>query len=604
MTFSPQFLDELRSRIGLADVVGRRVKLTRKGHEHLGLCPFHKEKTPSFTLNEEKGFYHCFGCGAHGGAIDFAMQTDGLTFPEAVERLAAEAGMEVPADTPEERRRSKERQGLYGVVEAAAVFFEKALRMPEGKKGLDYFRARGLDDATISRFRLGFAPDARDRVKTELIRQGIPEDLMVAAGLLKRPEDGRPPFGYFRNRVIFPICDKRGRPVAFGGRILGPGEPKYLNSPETALFKKGRILYGLNLAAAPARKEGTLVVAEGYMDVIALARAGIGNAVAPLGTALTEEQIGELWRVVRDPVLCFDGDKAGERAASRAAERALPLLKSGYALRFATLPPGEDPDSLIEKEGVAAMRRVLSEAAPLSDLLWRMEAGTRRTSGPEDRASLRKRLDDHARRIADPTVRGYFLKYFKDRIWEGGQGGWRGRAGTGVAPSAIKLTSATAPQAKVHKRLIAQQVLVAIIVNHPDFFQKVEDQFGSLSFEDGALDRLRQELVHILSGAGALDRDELRNELRRRSMEDALGLLEGVGFMKAIGPKAGVEAIEEAWEDNFERLRQAAFGSEISRQVSAIKAELSNADAGDALTDEQLARVTELRRAFVSGQDE
>ncbi|HEC14140.1 MAG TPA: DNA primase, partial [Rhodospirillales bacterium] len=285
MAFSAQFLDELRSRIGLADVVGKRVKLTRKGHEHLGLCPFHKEKTPSFTLNEEKGFYHCFGCGAHGGAIDFAMQTDGLTFPEAVERLAAEAGMEVPADTPEERQRSKERQGLYEVVEAAAVFFEKSLRMPEGKKGIDYFRARGLDDETISRFRLGFAPDARDRIKTELARQGISEGLMVAAGLLKRPDDGRSPFGYFRNRVIFPICDKRGRPIAFGGRILGPGEPKYLNSPETPLFKKGRILYGLNLAAASARKEGTLVVAEGYMDVIALARAGIGNAVAPLGTA-------------------------------------------------------------------------------------------------------------------------------------------------------------------------------------------------------------------------------------------------------------------------------------------------------------------------------
>ncbi len=602
MAFSPQFLDELRSRIGLADVVGKRVKLTRKGHEHLGLCPFHKEKTPSFTLNEEKGFYHCFGCGAHGSAIDFAMQTDGLSFPEAVERLAAEAGMEIPADSPEERQRSKERQSLYDVVEAAAAFFEKSLRMPEGKKGLDYFHARGLDDETISRFRLGFAPDARDRIKTELTRQGISEDLMVAAGLLKRPDDGRSPFGYFRNRVIFPICDKRGRAIAFGGRILGPGEPKYLNSPETALFKKGRILYGLNLAAAVARKEGTLVVAEGYMDVIALARAGIGNAVAPLGTALTEEQIGELWRVVRDPVLCFDGDKAGNRAAARAAERALPLLKSGYALRFAALPPGEDPDSLIEKEGVAAMARVLSEAVPLSDLLWRMEAGTGGASSPEDRAALQKRLEDHARRIADPTVRGHFLKYFKDRIWDGGQGRQRNRSGP--APSAIKLTFATAPRAKVHKHLIAQQVLVTIIVNHPDFFQKVEDQFGSLSFEDGALDGLRQELVHILSGAETLDRDEIRTELRRRGMDGALGLLEDVRFMKAIGPEASFEAVEEAWEDNFERLRDAAFGSEITRQVSEIKTELSNAKTEDAMTEEQLIRVTELRRALVSEQDD
>ncbi|MDH5747745.1 MAG: DNA primase, partial [Rhodospirillales bacterium] len=418
MAFTPQFLDELRARTGLAEVVSRRVKLTRKGHEHLGLCPFHKEKTPSFTLNEEKGFYHCFGCGAHGSAFDFVMQTEGLSFPEAVERLAGDAGMEVPVDTPQERERALRNQSLYDVMEQAAAVYEKTLRMPEGRPALNYLKGRGLGDETLTRFRLGFAPDSRGFLKTALARENISEGQMIEAGLLIRPEDsGRDSYDRFRGRIMFPITDRRGRVIAFGGRILGDGEPKYLNSPETPLFHKGRTLYALSLAGKEIRAKGEAVVSEGYMDVIALHQAGFLTAVAPLGTALTEEQIMELWRIVREPVLCFDGDTAGARAAGRAAERVLPLLKPGYSLRIAELPAGDDPDTLIRRAGAEEMSRVLAKAIPLSDVLWQMETRGRMITTPEDRAALQKRLEDLTRRINDPTVRAHFLKSFKDRIW-------------------------------------------------------------------------------------------------------------------------------------------------------------------------------------------
>ncbi|MCH7487834.1 MAG: DNA primase, partial [Proteobacteria bacterium] len=279
MAFSPEFLDELRARAGLASVIGRRVRLTRKGREHLGLCPFHKEKTPSFTVNEEKGFYHCFGCGEHGSVIDFVMKADGLPFPEAVERLAAEAGMEVPPDSPEDRERRARNKSLYAVMEAAAARFEGSLRMPEGRAALAYLKARGLDDATIAAFRLGFAVDSRGGLKSALARQGMEPETLVAGGLLIQPDQGDP-YDRFRGRVMFPIGDRRGKVIAFGGRLLGPGEPKYLNSPETPLFSKRRVLYGLAQAAPCAHKEGRVIVTEGYMDVIALPGAGVRCAVA------------------------------------------------------------------------------------------------------------------------------------------------------------------------------------------------------------------------------------------------------------------------------------------------------------------------------------
>ena len=370
MAFSAQFLDELRARVGLADVISKRVKLTRRGREHLGLCLFHKEKTPSFTVNEEKGFYHCFGCQAHGSVIDFVMETENLSFPEAVERLAAGVGMEIPCDTPEEREHHRKRQTLLGVMEMAAAHFEKTLRMPEGRAALDYLKGRGLDGTTISRFRLGLAPEGRGRLRDALAREGVTPAQMVATGLLIQPDDDngerREAYDRFRRRVIFPILDRRGRPIAFGGRILGDGKPKYLNSPETPLFRKGCVLYNLNQAAAQARKADTIVVTEGYMDVIALDRVGFTHAVAPLGTALTEDQIQLLWRVVREPVLCFDGDEAGRNAALKNAGL---FLASKAEAQVVTLPHGEDPDTFLLKNGAEALRGLLAEAKPLLEFL-------------------------------------------------------------------------------------------------------------------------------------------------------------------------------------------------------------------------------------------
>ncbi|MFD2235607.1 DNA primase, partial [Phaeospirillum tilakii] len=418
MAFPPSFLEELRTRLSLVAVVGRRVKLTRKGREHLGLCPFHNEKTPSFTVNEDKGFYHCFGCGAHGDVIAFEMQAGNLGFTEAVERLASEAGLEIPRPTPEAQARERQRAGLHEALEAACAWFEAQLRRPGGAEGLAYLKRRGLTDATIARFRLGWAPDSRDALRSALMSASLPESLLTEAGLLRRPEGGGAAFDYFRGRVMFPITDRRGRVIGFGARILGDGQPKYLNSPETPLFHKGGVLFGLALARDAARERGTVVAVEGYMDVIALHQAGFPHAVAPLGTALTESQLEILWRLAPEPILCLDGDAAGQRAMARALERAFPLLKPGQSLRFAVLPAPEDPDSLLRGQGPAAMARVLEQAEPLIEAAWRLETEGRPLDTPERRAGLDRALTERAGTIADDSVRIQYLRAFRDRMWQ------------------------------------------------------------------------------------------------------------------------------------------------------------------------------------------
>src|SRR5689334_17911746 len=420
MAFPPGFLDELRARLSLSDIVGRKVALKRRsGAEYAGLCPFHNEKTPSFTVNDKKGFFYCFGCHEKGSAIDFVMKTEGLSFPETVEKLAREVGLPVPQATPVERERAERAATLQQVVEMAANWFQKQLRLPVGRQGLDYLRGRGLEDATIDDFRLGFAPDSRDGLLAALKRENVPIDKIVEAGLAIQPDDGsRDPYDRFRGRVMFTINDRRGRAIAFGGRVMGAGEPKYLNSPETPLFHKGANLYCLDRAREAVTKDQPVVVAEGYMDVIALHGAGFTGAVAPLGTALTEGQLGELWKLADEPFLCFDGDNAGRRAASRAAERALPLLRAGKSLRFLALPAGEDPDSLIRSRGAEAMHRSLELARPLSDVVWDMETDGKPADTPERRASIRAALRKKAEEIADPSVKGAYREEFDDRFYK------------------------------------------------------------------------------------------------------------------------------------------------------------------------------------------
>ncbi|NQV48380.1 MAG: DNA primase [Rhodospirillaceae bacterium] len=570
MAFTPQFLDELRTRIGLADVVSKRVKLTRKGHEHSGLCPFHKEKTPSFTVNEDKGFYHCFGCGEHGSAIDFVMKTEGLNFPEAVERLAHDAGMEVPVDSPEERQRAMRRQTLYDVTEKAAAFYERTLRMPEGRAGLDYLRGRGLDDATIAKFRIGFAPDGRGVTKAALRREGIADELMVAAGMLIEPEgQDRDSYDRFRGRIMFPITDRRGRVIAFGGRLLADDEKaaKYLNSPETPLFHKGRVLYGLDHAVVAARKAGTVIVTEGYMDVIALSKAGFSHAVAPLGTALTEEQIGEMWRLVREPVLCFDGDNAGQRAATRAAERALPLLKPGYGLRFAQLPQGQDPDSLIGSNGPAAMADIIARAEPLSEILWRMETGGRLPKTPEQRASVQKALEDHARRIADSTVRGHFSRNFRDRLWVGGGKQAGSRAGRGGA------VSLGAGAGQVDAGTVQEKILLATLIGHPGLYDDVGERLGNVAFLAPGLDILRQEVLKTMAGAEGLDSDGVERHLRDSGFSEILDSILGPDFLlNAFFARrdTDIETALEGWEETYALYRNTELRIEIQEEQQRL----------------------------------
>ena len=402
MSLSPQFLDELRARTLLSGVIAPSVKLLRAGREWKACCPFHQEKTPSFTVNDDKGFYHCFGCGAHGDAIRFLTDARGLPFMEAVKELAAKANLDVPAADPRDQERAQRATGLTDVMAAAQTWFADMLASAEGADARAYLAKRGIDPATTARFGLGLAPNARNRLKAALNSYG--EDALVATGMLIKPEEKGDTYDRFRGRLMIPIRDARGRVIAFGGRILGDGEPKYLNSPETELFDKGCTLYNIDRAAPASRTARRLIVVEGYMDVIALDRAGIAEVVAPNGTAVTEAQLERMWRLDPQPILCFDGDSAGQKAAIRAATRALPHLAPDRTLRFVALPQGQDPDDLFNSGGRAALDAVFAEPQPLVERLWSHERDAAPLTTPEARAGLKQRLLDHARTIGDQSL--------------------------------------------------------------------------------------------------------------------------------------------------------------------------------------------------------
>ena len=419
MSLPADFLDDLRARIGLVSVVGRRVKLVRAGREMKGCCPFHNEKTPSFYVNEDKGFYHCFGCGAHGDAIGFVMAQDGLTFIEAVKSLAAEAGLSVPDAAPQSPEMAK-RAALTDLLAAAADWFRAQLQAVGGADARGYLEQRGVSAAQVASFALGFAPEARDALSKALMAQfaDVEPQQLLDAGLVGEGEDGGGAtrrYDRFRGRLMFPIHDPRGRVVGFGGRALGAVEPKYLNSAEGPVFHKGRLLYNLHRAAPAARKAGRLLVVEGYMDVVGLAGAGILEAVAPLGTALTEEQMQLAWKVVGEPVLAFDGDAAGMRAGLRAATRALPLLAPGRSLAFMALPNGRDPDDVARSGGKAAIEALLATALPLERFLFDAEASAAPLDTPERRAAFKARLRALAGEIGDADIRRDYLSTWMAR---------------------------------------------------------------------------------------------------------------------------------------------------------------------------------------------
>src|SRR5712672_2314365 len=417
MRFTPQFLDELRARLPVSEVVGRRVKLKKAGREWKGLSPFQQEKSPSFTVNDQKGFYHDFSSGKHGDIISFLMETEGVGFTEAVERLASMAGVPLPAVTPDAAREQQRRKTLYDVMDLAAKFFADTLASRNGAKARGYLADRAISPATQLQFRIGYAPGERFALKEHLGSQGIPVEDMVEAGLLISGDDIPVPCDRFRDRVMFPIADLRGRVIAFGGRALEKDvAAKYLNSPETPLFHKGDNLYNLAAARLAAHNGSTLVVVEGYVDVIAMVGAGYPASVAPLGTALTENQLALLWKMADEPILCFDGDKAGQKAAWRAADMALPHLKPGKSLRFALLPEGQDPDDLARSGGRGAVEEVIAAARPLADLLWSREIEDGQFGTPERRAALEARIGELANSVRDEVVRRYYRQDLAARL--------------------------------------------------------------------------------------------------------------------------------------------------------------------------------------------
>ena len=619
MAIPEHFLAELRSRVGLVDLVGRRVKLTRRGREHTGLCPFHNEKTPSFTVNEDKGFYHCFGCSAHGGAIDFVMNTEGLSFPEAVERLAGEAGMEVPQSAPRDREAEERRKNLYDVMQIAADWFEGQLAGLAGDGARQYIEGRGLTAATVKRFHLGYAPERRDLMKQTLMARGLEEGQLIEAGLLIKPEDGGDSYDRFRNRLMFPITDARDRVVAFGGRALGDQRAKYLNSPETPIFHKGDLLYNLSNARKPARDDDTLVVVEGYMDVIALDQAGLPFAVAPLGTALTENQMTGLWRLVAEPVLCFDGDAAGQRAAQRGAQRALSLLQPGHSLKFVALPAGEDPDSLVRAKGTSAFTDLLAGAVPLSEMLWRMQVQGKNLETPEQRAGLRKDLRGLVGEITDGTVRAYYGEHFKERLETAFAPARSNAPGVGVRPPhrtkpGWRRGPLYSPPIPAHKGLgrgrdidtqPRERLLIAALLNHPDLIHEVFEDVGQLHLSSPALDNIRTVIIEKATSGVPLDLEGLSDNFHSGAMADAstklLAELTGPGTAKLepfARPDATLAEAVKGWTRLFGFHRLEDLRREAKEAEADYLRDLEQVvdDKGSEMTSEKFARLISLKK--------
>ena len=518
MSLSPQFLDELRARTTLSTLIGRSVKLTKAGREYKACCPFHNEKSPSFYVNDEKGFYHCFGCSAHGDAIRFLTEANGLPFMDAVKELAAAAGMDVPAPDPRMAERNERASGLHDVMGAAATWFTEQLGGIEGAEARAYLKRRGLNEKLQQAFGIGYAPDSRGKLKAALKEYG--EDKLVECGMLIQVEE-KEPYDRFRGRVMIPIRDQRGRVIAFGGRILDKGEPKYLNSPDTPLFDKGRTLYNIDRAGPASRKTDRVIVVEGYMDVIGLAKVGIDEVVAPLGTALTEMQLERLWRMTDTPILCFDGDKAGQKAAIRAAHRALPAIQPGRTLRFALLPSGQDPDDLATAGGAAAFEAVIDKAISLDELLWRSEYEAVPLATPESRAGLRKRLGDLAQTIEDGNVRDQYKQEFRRRFDELFAPAPRSFTRTPFQPRGPRRAGQPwkpeplPPSARAHAlnlsgidRTLARAIMAGLL-RFPQLFASHVESVTQMVLGDDGLERVRETAFDATFSAGVLEKEQL-----------------------------------------------------------------------------------------------
>ena len=634
MRFSPQFLDELKARLPVSEVVGKRVKLIRAGREFKGLSPFNKEKTPSFFVNDQKQAWFDFSSGKNGSIFDFVMQSEGVTFPEAVERLAAMAGMPLPKVSREDEEREQRRKSLHEVMELAAKFFEATLASRAGANARGYLADRGLDPATQSKFRLGYALADRFALKEHLGAQGVPVPDMIEAGLLIGGDDIPLPYDRFRDRVIFPIGDLRGRIIAFGGRALEKdAQAKYLNSPETPLFHKGANLYNLAPARQAAHDGATVIAVEGYVDVIAMVTAGFPATVAPLGTALTEDQLALLWRMADEPVLCFDGDKAGVRAAYRAVDVALPRLKPGKSLKFALLPEGQDPDDLVRAAGREAVADVINAARPLAGMLWARETEGHQFDTPERRAALEARLNEVTNGIADETVRRYYREDFRDRLalflkppataagtpWQPRRSGERGARGErGRFPRRQPEAGRNMPYVVVSQQLASSPVhrgfrtavprrealILQAALNHPWLLHDHLEELSHLEFRHSDAERLKATLIDIAARAATLDPAALKAELFARNLSGVVervtaaittasvwGAREGAAPDDVLVTWSQLIGLHRQWHSLLKELKDAeqALGEDASEanylRLCDVKARLSTMEGTEALIE-------------------
>ena len=515
MAVPPEFIEDLRQRVPLSDVVGRRVKLIRKGRRHSGLCPFHAEKTPSFSVVDDDGFYHCFGCGVHGDAISFLREMDGLEFMEAVERLAEMAGLAVPRTVPQDPAASRQRKAALDILEETTLFFEAALRRDDGRDATRYLKQRGLDSAIVKTYRIGYSP--RMGLRAALKDKGFSDEDMLVAGVIRKSDRDGSLYDYFRDRVMFPIENRQGKVIAFGARALGDAQPKYLNSGEGPTFSKKAVLYGWVQAREGLRRNLPLVVAEGYMDVIAIHHSGAAAAVAPLGTALTPEQIALLWKLHDEPVLCFDGDAAGQRAQTRALERILPLLEPGRSARLAVLPEGKDPDDLIAASGPEGFRKVIGTARSLIDSLWEQVQAEFDIRQPEARAQFWQAVRGHVRSIGNNQVRSAYGDEIESRI-----AAMRNQI-RGIS-SMVAPRRASRPQTGLINR---HRAVVALLLAHPSLVSANFEALSMLDSGDQSLESLKKALIDAVIRDPDLDAEAINYHLQGLNLDDVLAAVTG-----------------------------------------------------------------------------
>ncbi|MGO4404105.1 DNA primase [Bosea sp. RAF48] len=603
MKFPPSVLEEIKARLPVSAVVGKRVRLQKAGREWKGLSPFNAEKTPSFFVNDQKASFFDFSSGKNGDIFKFVMETEGLSFPEAVEKLAAEAGVILPKITQEAQVQEEKRKGLHEVVELAAQFFEAELMGDRGGAARRYLATRGLDGEARTRFRLGYGPVDRFALRDHLAGKGVPAELMMEAGLLVHGDEIAVPYDRFRDRVMFPIHDSRGRVVAFGGRAMSAEvAAKYLNSPETPLFHKGHLLFNHHNARKAAHDTSQVIVVEGYVDVIAMSLSGFPQTVAPLGTALTEGQLGLLWRMADEPVICLDGDKAGRKAASRAIDLALPLLEPGKSLSFALLPDGQDPDDLARSGGRQAIAEVIAGARPLVDMLWQREVEASPLDTPERRAAFERRLKEPLAEIRDETTRKHYRREMDERLAQlftsaaparqerGGGGGNFQRGRGGPAPRGGRQVPSwlagplRASSALTQSRLVAkvrgedqrEAFILLALASHPDLILRCADEIAELSLDGPAAERFRQALLDAVEDK--LDREILANRLVQPRVREAHNQL-----MAVTGPAERRKLAQDADPESvFDSIYQAIVLHHRARTLNSELRAAERALADDA----------------------